>query len=94
MGLTQLYLPTEQQVIISSMICFNFSYENQTSYWWETNFLVDEKSILNVDVVRGRWRENLYDGRPAGNLVYLFLLPSYVLHICHRTQYQFPETQS
>ena len=72
---------------------FYISYENQISHWWETNFLVDEKSILNVDVVRGRWRENLYDGRPAGNLVYLFLLPSYVLHICHRTQYRFPETQ-
>ena len=64
---------------------FIFFMKNQISYWWEINFLVDEKSILNVDVVRGRWRENLYDGRPAGNLVYLFLLPSYVLYICHRT---------
>ena len=128
MGLTQLYLPTEQQVIISSMKYFIFLMKiksltdekqifslmrNQFSMWMlfvagggKTYTMVGQPVTLftfsscppmysifviepNTDFPKHNPKVSIFN-----NLVYLFLLPSYVLHICHRTQYQFPETQS
>ena len=126
MGLTQLYLPTEQQVIISSMKDFIFLMKikyltekqifslmrNQFSMWMlfvagggKTYTMVGQPVTLftysscppmySIFVIEPS--PNIPKHNPKvlifNNFVYLFLLPSYVLYTCHRTQYRFPETQ-